>query len=308
MPFRQIYPWSIGIVVLIGSYLFYNFCGVCAGPTKGYSYAQRPSAGIAQPSLEARLQVTGDPDFEISYTGTFLFSPNSGRLLNGRDPGLATLGWDLGNYLNENPEQSISITGFSETGERNPSPFADIGFSRARAIRGYLLSHSDIPPRRIRVDVKIVDSLPREGALLSGPISLTLVPSDSLYSVRMDSIRKQYSETPFRLTYLYEDSPVDLDSLQRMEFTSLIRCLDHYPELGCQVVGFTNSDGDATFNFKFGKRRADFIKKYLMGLGISEERIEVMSRGERNPIAPNSTPEGQALNRRVEISLMPRKN
>ena len=44
---------------------------------------------------------------------------------------------------------------------------------------------------------------------------------------------------------------------------------------------------------------------YLTGQGVQQSRLEVVGMGERYPVAGNDTDSGRALNRRVEIRLLP---
>jgi outer membrane protein OmpA-like peptidoglycan-associated protein len=69
------------------------------------------------------------------------------------------------------------------------------------------------------------------------------------------------------------------------------------------VVGHTDSSGSDTLNNNLSKERADSVKDFLVDRGVPASRIETVGRGEREPIASNDTPEGQARNRRVEIFL-----
>jgi outer membrane protein OmpA-like peptidoglycan-associated protein len=55
-------------------------------------------------------------------------------------------------------------------------------------------------------------------------------------------------------------------------------------------------------------RRAQATKSYLAARGVDPNRITVAGRGEREPIADNSTEAGRARNRRVEIFLGERQN
>jgi len=69
------------------------------------------------------------------------------------------------------------------------------------------------------------------------------------------------------------------------------------------VVGHTSSKGDADLNKRLSLKRAESVKRALIKLGIDEKRISTEGRGEEEPIADNSTPEGKSMNRRVEIEL-----
>jgi general secretion pathway protein A len=66
---------------------------------------------------------------------------------------------------------------------------------------------------------------------------------------------------------------------------------------------YTDSSGDLAYNRQLSKFRANVVKSYLVGNGITIENLVVAGLGPANPIASNETPEGRQLNRRVEILL-----
>ena len=68
-----------------------------------------------------------------------------------------------------------------------------------------------------------------------------------------------------------------------------------------QIIGHTDSDGDANANLSLSKRRAESVKNYLVSKGVSETRLQTDGKGESQPVASNSTSEGKAQNRRVEF-------
>ena len=68
------------------------------------------------------------------------------------------------------------------------------------------------------------------------------------------------------------------------------------------LEGYADWTGPDTYNERLGQARADTVKRYLTEqLRIPAERISVVSYGESNPAAPNTTREGRARNRRVVI-------
>lgn len=68
------------------------------------------------------------------------------------------------------------------------------------------------------------------------------------------------------------------------------------------IIGHTDSDGDAKANESLSLNRANSVKSYLISNhGINMNRIQVMGKGESEPIADNSTVAGKAQNRRVEF-------
>jgi len=81
--------------------------------------------------------------------------------------------------------------------------------------------------------------------------------------------------------------------------------LNQYPSTYIDVVGHADSQGSDAFNLDLSERRAHAVADYLYGQKVKAERMYVAGMGESQPIADNSTPEGRARNRRVEITLRP---
>jgi len=81
--------------------------------------------------------------------------------------------------------------------------------------------------------------------------------------------------------------------------------LVQYPNSLIDVYGHTDSTGSDQYNLDLSQRRADAVANYLVMRGVSRARIQTQGYGERYPIADNSTPEGRARNRRVEIKITP---
>lgn len=78
-----------------------------------------------------------------------------------------------------------------------------------------------------------------------------------------------------------------------------------YPDTTAQVIGHTDSDGDAAYNLNLSQERAQSVANVFTAEGVPAGRIEVIGRGEDQPIASNLTAEGKQQNRRVEIVILP---
>lgn len=75
------------------------------------------------------------------------------------------------------------------------------------------------------------------------------------------------------------------------------------------AVGHTDSVGSDEYNQKLSMRRSNAVKAYLINKGVDKTRIYTEGKGEKQPVADNSTKEGRAKNRRVEIEVVgARKN
>ncbi len=72
------------------------------------------------------------------------------------------------------------------------------------------------------------------------------------------------------------------------------------------VEGHTDADGDANLNWDLSVARATAVTKVLTSAGIKPERVTAAGRSRFAPIAPNTTKEGKAKNRRTEIILSPK--
>ncbi|HDS9358790.1 TPA: OmpA family protein [Enterobacter chengduensis] len=72
------------------------------------------------------------------------------------------------------------------------------------------------------------------------------------------------------------------------------------------VAGHTDSTGDDKSNQVLSLKRAESVRDWMRDTGdVPETCFAVQGYGESRPVATNDTPEGRALNRRVEISLVP---
>lgn len=72
-----------------------------------------------------------------------------------------------------------------------------------------------------------------------------------------------------------------------------------------KIIGHTDNSGDDASNLVLSKGRANSVVDYLVNKGISKERFQLVDgRGESEPIADNTSSNGRAKNRRVDITLL----
>lgn len=106
------------------------------------------------------------------------------------------------------------------------------------------------------------------------------------------------------------DVTFDFDSARiRTEFyptlNGIAQTLNNYPQSNIIIIGHTDSTGSDSYNQALSERRAESVAAYLVGRGVLDRRIQVGGAGETQPIASNATPEGRAMNRRVEMQIIP---
>lgn len=72
-----------------------------------------------------------------------------------------------------------------------------------------------------------------------------------------------------------------------------------------EIEGYTDSTGNEVYNEQLGLERAEAVKRYLYEEHqVPLHKMNVISFGEQNPVAPNNTRDGRAQNRRVVIKVL----
>ncbi len=97
----------------------------------------------------------------------------------------------------------------------------------------------------------------------------------------------------------------DLNASFHQVLDSVVLVLQEFNQTIIVVAGHTDSRGSDSYNQALSERRANSVAQYLMQKGVAAARIDAVGFGEKHPIADNGTAEGRALNRRVELSLIP---
>ena len=80
--------------------------------------------------------------------------------------------------------------------------------------------------------------------------------------------------------------------------------LNKHPDLQIEVAGHSDDVGNADLNQGLSMRRAKTVLDFLIRFGVDEDRLSFQGYGETQPIADNSTADGRATNRRVELRLV----
>jgi len=88
-----------------------------------------------------------------------------------------------------------------------------------------------------------------------------------------------------------------------VEVDNLAAILKAYTDVKINVDGYTDNTGNADKNVQLSQARADAVKARLMAKGIGGDRIMTKGNGDANPVGDNSTKEGRAQNRRIEVTI-----
>jgi outer membrane protein OmpA-like peptidoglycan-associated protein len=107
----------------------------------------------------------------------------------------------------------------------------------------------------------------------------------------------------------FDYNQASLRSRSKHELSKLYNFMKQNPLVSIQVSGHTDSRGDADYNLRLSKNRAQSVVDYLVRNGIPSRRLKAVGYGEIRPIARNENPDlsdnpvGRQLNRRIEINV-----
>lgn len=128
-----------------------------------------------------------------------------------------------------------------------------------------------------------------------------ILPAGSVAGISGDSIaiRLRYKAVPF---FAVDSAELDSRSLELVgRLADAIKSVDGVQ--GIVVAGHTDSTGSADYNVDLAQRRAESVVAALIANKVPPGRITYYAFGEGYPIATNSSEDGRARNRRVEIFL-----
>ncbi len=121
--------------------------------------------------------------------------------------------------------------------------------------------------------------------------NLYLVPMQTGEIVRLNNL-------------FFESAKWDLLPNSQPELERLVKMLVENPSLTIQLEGHTDNVGTDANNKTLSEKRVQVVKQFLVTRGIDAKRIQCVGYGKTKPVAPNTTDEGRAQNRRVEFRIL----
>lgn len=104
----------------------------------------------------------------------------------------------------------------------------------------------------------------------------------------------------------FDTAKYNVNAASQALLDKLANVLNEYPDTDVLVVGHTDSVGADAMNMTLSKNRAMSVTNYFVQTkGLSAGRFTTNWFGEEAPIADNSTAEGRAKNRRVNLAIVP---
>jgi len=103
---------------------------------------------------------------------------------------------------------------------------------------------------------------------------------------------------------LFDTDRSDLKTAARTNLQNLSASLVNNPQTNILIVGHTDNTGSDSHNMDLSVRRAESVKAFITAGNVAGSRLTTSGKGEGEPIADNTTADGRAQNRRVEIVIV----
>jgi peptidoglycan-associated lipoprotein len=125
------------------------------------------------------------------------------------------------------------------------------------------------------------------------------VPADSIASASLDDLNRN---SPLKPVFFELDS-ADLSQAGQKTLDENAALLKRYPSWTVTVEGHCDERGTAEYNLALGERRAGAARAYLVSLGISADRLRIVSYGKEFPFDPGHDEAAFAKNRRAHFVI-----
>lgn len=227
------------------------------------------------------------------------------------------------NYI---PDKGMDIYTFELYPEIQPIP--------SSYVTGTIRDYTTLKP--VEAHISLID-LQSKRETMNSYSSVTggfmvCLPSDNSYALFAQAPGYLFYSENFNLKGLYSfDKPYHLDVLLKpvrqgevtimrnvffetdsyellpestVELDRVVETLSQNPTIKVEIGGHTDNQGAPDYNQKLSERRAKSVVDYLLSKSVSPERVSWKGYGESQPVAPTSSPEGRAMNRRTELKIL----
>ncbi|TGG39742.1 OmpA family protein [Duncaniella freteri] len=113
----------------------------------------------------------------------------------------------------------------------------------------------------------------------------------------------QAIKVTFNSGILFPTNGTTLNANAKTDLSKFASSLINNPNTNVQIYGYTDDTGSLAVNERVSTGRADAVRNYLLNSGVQANRLSAQGLPMQDYVASNSTPEGRAQNRRVEIYI-----
>lgn len=205
-------------------------------------------------------------------------------------------------YIKANPNKNLTITGLSRKSEEGTSfgMYENLGVARANILRDFLVQRG-INVDRVSLDHSVID-----GENLTDPVKFELFePRPDEYNEEGGLVKAQFrfdNMTFSDANFEFNSDVFKPGSAFNIWADSVSTYFELNPDQSLSIIGHTDNIGKVQYNEDLGLRRAQSAKAFFEKEGV-KVAIKTATRGEKSPIAPNTTAAGRQKNRRVNFVI-----
>jgi OmpA-OmpF porin, OOP family len=208
----------------------------------------------------------------------------------------------VGDFMKKYPTTTAVIEGHTDN-VGNYDHNMDLSQRRAQAVVDYLVDNFGID--RSRLTAKgygytrpIADNATQEGRQKNRRIEALI---DCAFDVRQIQPPEKLC---MQLVLDFDSGKSDLKPGYRDQIAKVADYMKQYPTTTAVIEGHTDNVGDPDYNMKLSQRRAETVVNTLVNdFGIDRSRLTAKGYGSTRSISYNDTPEGRALNRRINAVI-----
>ena len=198
----------------------------------------------------------------------------------------------LANYLKTNKDRELNVVGIYGQNEINPSKYADLGIARAEDIKTRLVALG-IDGNRIKTSSEMRADY--------AAVQDTMYDCIAMNVAVTKAIEKDITIEPRIIYFETGKSTIDLTPELQAYIRNVKAYIQQKPDARIILTGHTDDVGAEDINQKLGLQRAEKTRTELTKIDIDANRVSLDSKGETQPLKPNSTADGRQANRRCEI-------
>ncbi len=276
--------------VLLGKYFDWQFFAFCW-------CAKKSNTAAAWNIKDEGFKTTADQHFRFLKSEATYLEPTS-----------TSLNESLKNtvdHLKADNARTLSICGYYTSEETAPALFPNLGLARANDIKSLMVSLG-APPAQIDIESSLVSSKEyflKDTMKQGVEFKFNKLEADAT-SNHLEQIKAKLLGKPMILHFALNQSQIQLSDEQKDNFADMMYYLDKVPNSKLDIAGHTDNQGKPFVNQTLSQQRAESVRAYIAQTGnLAPERMIAQGFGPTKPLAPNTTAENKALNRRVEIIL-----
>lgn len=144
------------------------------------------------------------------------------------------------------------------------------------------------------------------GAIIGNKMDQQKKELESINGAQVESVNDgQAIKVTFESGILFATNSSSLNSASQNALSQFAASLKAHPDTDIQITGYTDNTGSDAINNPLSEKRAQAVYNFLLQQGVAGNRMTSAGMGSANPVASNSSVDGRAQNRRVEVYIHP---